>query len=163
MSENIQTVALLVGDHDLSTGVDTPYAAVYSLNRIVVHAGFNVANSANDIALVFTASVISFNNGVSPACLPFALTSNTFAGNQVQALGWGTTSFGGPRSPRLQRVALDVITNLVCRRSFPKLQAMNICTYSTGRDTCQVCVGFDFWKIHFCITLLCLGYKRIYQ
>lgn len=138
MSQTTNTLALLVGDHDLSTGVDTPYAAVYTLNRLLSHAAFNVATSANDIALVFTASPISFNYGVSPACLPFAFAGNAFAGNPVQATGWGTTSFGGQRVQRLRRVSLDVITNAVCRRSFSSLLPTNICTYSMGRDMCQV-------------------------
>lgn len=138
INQSPTTVALLVGDHDLATGVDTPYAAIYTLTRLLSHAGFNVATSANDIAILTTASAMAFNYGVGPACLPFAFTGNTFAGHSVEATGWGTTSFGGQRVQRLRRVSLDVITNAVCRRSFPSLLGMNICTYSEGRDMCQV-------------------------
>lgn len=135
----MNSVALLVGDHDLTTGVDTRYAAIYPLSRLLIHPGFNLASSANDIAILFTTSTIAFNYGVSPACLPYApLNTNTFAGNQVVATGWGTIEFGGPKSNRLRRVSLDVITNAVCRRSFNALQGTNICTFSQGRDMCQV-------------------------
>lgn len=138
MSESINTIALLAGDHDLTTGVDTPYASLYSLSRVLSHPSFNVATSANDIGLVFTAAPITFNYGVGPACLPFALAANTFAGTAVEATGWGTTTFGGPKVHRLRKVSLDVITNAVCRRSFASLLATNVCTYSMGRDMCQV-------------------------
>lgn len=145
--ESITSIALLVGDHDLRTGIDTPYAAIYPLSRVLTHAGFNVATSANDIALVFTASPITFNYGVGPACLPFPFTGNTFAGNQVEATGWGTTSFGGPRGQQLRKVTLDVITNAVCRRSFPTLPGTNVCTYTMGRDMCQVRITYWFlWQ-----------------
>lgn len=138
LSQSISTIALLVGDHDLTTGIDTPHAAVYTLSRLIGHAGFNVATSANDIGLVTTASTIAFNLAVGPACLPFQFTGTTFAGTSVIATGWGTTDFGGLVSQKLRRVSLDVITNAVCRRSYPKLQNMNICTYTSGKDTCQV-------------------------
>lgn len=141
ISETINSIALLVGDHDLSTGRDTPYAAVYALERILSHSAFSVATSANDIGIVFTSSSIAFNYGVTPACLPFPFASNSFAGNSVEATGWGTTSFGGPTVKRLRRVTLDVITNVVCRRSFGTVQATNICTYTMGKDMCQVGTG----------------------
>ena len=139
MKHSSSSLALLVGDHDLSTGTDTSLAAIYTLTRLLNHPGFKLDSQVNDIALVVTASTISFNYGVSPACLPFSpMATNSFAGDQVQALGWGTTDFGGPKSQRLKRVALDVITNVACRRTFTNLQASHICTYSMGRDMCQV-------------------------
>lgn len=160
IGQTTSTLALLVGDHDLTTGVDTPFAAVYTLNRLLSHAAFNVATSANDIALVFTASPIAFNYGVSPACLPFAFAGNTFAGNPVQATGWGTTSFGGTRVQRLRRVSLDVITNAVCRRSFSAIVATNICTYSVGRDMCQVGLLFTYIRNPLWLSLSGSDYRR---
>lgn len=147
MGQNINTIALLVGDHDLTTGADTPHAAVYPLTRILIHAAFNMATSANDIALVYTASTVTFNYGISPACLPFPFTANTFAGHQVEALGWGTVDFGGPRVQSLRRVTLDVITNTVCRRSYGNLQGTQMCTFTPGKDTCQVSRGGHFYSV----------------
>lgn len=139
VGQSTSTIALLVGDHDLTTGSDTPYAAVYTLTRLLSHSAYRDAPSApNDIGLVFTATTMTLNHGVGSACLPFPFTGNTFAGNQVEGIGWGSTSFGGPKSQRLQKVSLDVITNAACRRSFTTVQGSHICTFRMGKDMCQV-------------------------
>lgn len=63
---------------------------------------------------------------------------NTFANETVEALGWGTTSFGGPVSTTLQKVALNVISNAKCRPTYPNLMSSQMCTFTRDKDTCQV-------------------------
>lgn len=60
-----------------------------------------------------------------------------FTNYNVDALGWGMTSFGGPVSTALKKVQLRVTSDKECRSYFP-IKNSQMCTYSPGRDTCQV-------------------------
>ncbi|KPJ21369.1 Cysteine-rich protein 2-binding protein [Papilio machaon] len=51
--------------------------------------------------------------------------------------GWGTLFPGGPTSNVLQKVDLDVISQMTCRRSEPLLTPRQMCTYTPGKDSCQ--------------------------
>jgi len=53
-------------------------------------------------------------------------------------LGWGITEFGGPKSDTLQKVDLNVISLKKCNDSYGDVTNDNICTYTPGKDTCQV-------------------------
>lgn len=56
----------------------------------------------------------------------------------MEAVGWGTDSFGGKTSSVLQKTWLQVIDNQQCAQSFGnRIQASHICTYAQGRDACQ--------------------------
>lgn len=64
---------------------------------------------------------------------------STFENQSVIATGWGTEEFGGPLSPTLQKVTLNVIANRQCEDAFPGMvTAAQICTYRRNQDTCQV-------------------------
>lgn len=60
-----------------------------------------------------------------------------FTNYNVEALGWGMTSFGGPLSSALKKAKLRVITDKECRKYFP-IHSSQMCTYASGNDTCQV-------------------------
>lgn len=64
-------IALLVGDHNTSTGADTPFASLYMVVEYIKHPDFNSNAVTNDIALIKTTQPIRYNEGVGPACLPF--------------------------------------------------------------------------------------------
>ncbi|XP_059607767.1 venom serine protease 34-like [Phlebotomus argentipes] len=135
----VTRAGLLVGEHDLSTGLDTPFTQLLTVSRYIVHPGYLANPSRNDIALVQPRTLIFFNAGVAPVCLPFLHSANTFQGTRVEAAGWGTLEYGGPRSNRLQRVTLDVVANSVCtsRLNNPNILTSHLCTFTPGRDTCQ--------------------------
>lgn len=63
-------------------------------------------------------------------------------------IGWGTTSFGGPISDVLQKVQLDVVPQNKCIASFSKTaeSGKQFCTYTQGKDTCQVLICICFKK-----------------
>lgn len=63
---------------------------------------------------------------------------SSFANETVEALGWGTTSFGGLLSTTLQEVSLNVISNAKCRPSYSNLLSSQLCTFARDKDTCQV-------------------------
>ncbi|XP_072756479.1 venom serine protease 34 isoform X2 [Anoplolepis gracilipes] len=136
-NRNTSNVGVLVGDHDLSTGSDTNATHLYKVSKLDIHPLYNDESLENDIAMVTTDSIISFSEEVGPACLPFQHQSDSFAGNYVNLLGWGTTQLGGMKSKTLQEVTLTVITNRECRRWEPNLLYSQLCTYGEKKDACQ--------------------------
>uniref|UniRef100_A0A2M3ZZ75 Putative cub domain serine protease n=1 Tax=Anopheles triannulatus TaxID=58253 RepID=A0A2M3ZZ75_9DIPT len=132
---NVGRVQALVGDHDYRSGVETPYSAIYNIEQIIQHEAYNVANRDNDVSLLKTTVNMDWNRGVGPVCLPFSYSSYSFANLEVDIAGWGTTSFGGPMSTVLRKTTLTVLPNGSC--SAPFLNDMKLCTFATGRDSCQ--------------------------
>jgi trypsin len=57
---NVRTTGLLTGDHDLTTGSDTIWAALYLLEKYIKHENYNPETNANDIALMKTREYIKF-------------------------------------------------------------------------------------------------------
>ncbi|XP_039436952.1 venom serine protease-like [Culex pipiens pallens] len=137
LSRKIADTVLLVGDHDLSTGTDSPYAVLMPLTTFTSHTGYRAQTSVNDIALVRTRDEIVFTRGVGPACLPWQWPTATFNGQIVEATGWGTVDFGAPTSSVLQKVSLNVISNESCRTKMAGVTASQLCTFTAGKDTCQ--------------------------
>jgi len=127
-----------LGDHDLTTPVDTIYAVDMDIINIRRHELYNVQSAANDIAILTTATDIIYTRGIGPACLPWLYDANFFNIQVLQAVGWGSTRFGGPLSRTLRHVGLNVISNSACTVNFPNLVASQLCTYTAGKDTCQV-------------------------
>ena len=71
-------------------------------------------------------------------------STNSFAGSTVEAAGWGTIEYGGPKSNKLLKVALSVISNAECSSKLGDIIPTKICTYTSGKDTCQVSL-FNFF------------------
>uniref|UniRef100_A0A182QFA4 Peptidase S1 domain-containing protein n=1 Tax=Anopheles farauti TaxID=69004 RepID=A0A182QFA4_9DIPT len=132
---NVSRVQALVGDHDYRTGLDTPYSAIYNIERIVAHEYYSEQSRDNDIALLRTTAEMDFNRGVGPICLPFSYSTYSFAGLLVDIAGWGTTSFGGQMSTVLRKTTLTVLQNANC--TAPYVNDQKVCTFAVGRDSCQ--------------------------
>lgn len=82
-----------------------------------------------------------------------------FTNYNVEALGWGMTSFGGPASNVLKKAKLRVITDKECRKYFP-IHSSQMCTYAAGNDTCQV----PIYKLYIYINIsLSFSQKKIYR
>ncbi|KAL3287985.1 hypothetical protein HHI36_002439 [Cryptolaemus montrouzieri] len=131
------SVALLVGDHNITTGKDTPYARVYIVEQLIMHSKFEPITQDNDIGLVKTKFAIEFSLYVGPVCLPFKYSDNDLKGLPVTALGWGSEEFSGPRSEVLKEVTLNVISNSQCRNTEKDVTDRQICTYAPNKDSCQ--------------------------
>ncbi|XP_046387198.1 venom serine protease-like [Ischnura elegans] len=135
-------LGLLVGDHDLTSGSDTPSAKLYRISETVTHPDYVKQTMANDIAVVKVGTRdsegIAFNDDVGPACLPFRFLTDTFTGDRVTALGWGTTSFGGEESNVLREAFLSVVGIQECSEAYKgNVGYRQICTFEEGSDACQ--------------------------
>ncbi|XP_037033545.1 venom serine protease-like [Bradysia coprophila] len=136
---NPTETAVLVGDHDLTTGRDTLEAKLYQVLEYIEHAAYNNETKVNDIGLVRTILPMVWSRGVGPVCLPFYYANADFSGVDVIGTGWGLTEFGGKKSDYLQKVDLTVLKNSdpSCQRTYPTIQDSQMCTYKEGKDTCQ--------------------------
>jgi Trypsin len=69
----MSVIYLLVGDHDISKGNDTPNAALYATQKAIKHEDYIPESDGqnNDIALLQTKEPIKWKRTIGPACLPF--------------------------------------------------------------------------------------------
>jgi len=141
---SINNLGVLVGDHDISQAVDTPYPALYQAQQIIKHESYvpsGATNPSNDIALVKTWDQIRWKRTIGPACLPFSFNvagvETYFNNRYLVALGWGTTVFAGPSSNVLRKTSLQVISSTTCNTSYGDITSAKICTHSPNTDTCQ--------------------------
>lgn len=120
-------------------GSDTPYAALYAIQKIIKHPYYvPTADDKNyDIALVQTSNAIRWKRTIGPACLPFIYSGfdSYFNGYNLIVLGWGTTEFAGPTSKVLKKTSLAVIDNNECSKSYDDINSGKICTYTKGEDS----------------------------
>uniref|UniRef100_A0A182N2U8 Peptidase S1 domain-containing protein n=1 Tax=Anopheles dirus TaxID=7168 RepID=A0A182N2U8_9DIPT len=140
MGRSIANLALLVGEHDITTGSDSPYTALLLLASIKIHEGYSSASSTstNDIAIVRTRTEIVFNTGVGPVCLPIKFVGASFVGIQLEAVGWGTLDYGAPKSNVPMKVTLGVVSPAQCTALYPSFSAtQQLCTLAPSKDTCQ--------------------------
>lgn len=121
----------------LITGKDTPYSDNLSVAHFEAHPSYIPNKNNADIAMIRTKSMIPFNLGVGPVCLP--TSSDPLDGRFVEALGWGATSFIGKHSDILKKVTLRVISNNECSSYYgDEVGPGQLCTLSPRADTCQV-------------------------
>ncbi|XP_058053370.1 venom serine protease-like [Anopheles bellator] len=138
MGRSLPNLGLLVGDHNISTGSDTPYSALLLLASIKIHEHYDPASGSNDIAIVRTRSEILFNAGVGPVCLPLKYAGASFVGIELEAVGWGTLDYGAPKSNVPMKVGLAVVGAAQCAALYPNFSVTEqLCTLTPNKDTCQ--------------------------
>ncbi|MFE0700296.1 serine protease [Streptomyces sp. NPDC058872] len=131
-------VGVLLGEHDLTRGDESPNAVLVAPAAFLTHPGYDPAAQRDDIALVRLAEPVVFNRDVRPVALPAGYAHDSFDHTRVEAPGWGATSFGGRTSGVLRTVLLDTMDNAACgARGVPRVTSAQLCTYTPGRDTCQ--------------------------
>lgn len=135
---NPTDIVARLGDHNLQNPTESIYTLDMNIRRVRQHEAYNRQNQANDIALLTTESDIIYTRGVGPACLPLLYDRSFFDNKILWAAGWGSTFFGGPLSPVLRQVDLNVISQRQCQQSIRNLVDSQICTFTSGKDTCQV-------------------------
>ncbi|XP_022826475.1 collagenase-like [Spodoptera litura] len=111
-----------------------------STSSVAMHGSWNPSLVRNDIAMITLPSAVSTSGNIGFIALPSGNElNNQFAGATATASGFGLTRDGGSVSGALSHVNLPVITNAVCRNTFPLIiQSSNVCTSgANGRSTCQ--------------------------
>jgi secreted trypsin-like serine protease len=95
-----------------------------SVRKIFIHPAYDQFSKENDIAILYLRKPIDFTDiNIAKVCLPLVLKSEQtqypIANKPVVAIGWGTTSFGGPVSSSLRQVTVKTIESYhrMCRGS----------------------------------------------
>ncbi|KAG7301069.1 hypothetical protein JYU34_015452 [Plutella xylostella] len=127
----------VVGDHNVDTTGESPATQSIPVTQFLIHPNYNADTFDYDISILRLQYDIVFSERVGPVCLPFNYGTTDFAGAIVTALGWGTKESGGPLSPTLQKVNLNVINQSTCQRTYSSLTSRQMCTYTPGKDACQ--------------------------
>ncbi|MEW1697374.1 serine protease [Streptomyces sp. NPDC093249] len=131
-------IGVLLGDHDLTTGADSPNAVLAAPVRFVAHPGYDPSGQLDDLALVELSEPVAPSRDVRPVALPTGYAPGAFDRVQVEVPGWGAMSYGGRTSDVLRTVTLGTMSNTACvRRGMTEVGAGQLCTYAPGRDSCQ--------------------------
>ncbi|KAG6458167.1 hypothetical protein O3G_MSEX010706, partial [Manduca sexta] len=121
---------------------------IFNFAQFIMHPNYNSRNQDNDIAVMRTASRISYNNVIQRAYIAgpnYPLLDN----ERVWAAGWGVTSVDSlQHSEQLRHVQVYTINQEICRqryagRSRPITDNM-LCSGVLdvgGRDQCQMDSG----------------------
>ncbi|KAI5706598.1 hypothetical protein M8J76_013434 [Diaphorina citri] len=126
-----------LGEYDFSKVNETKVTDIPAA-AMKVYPRFSEQNYENDIALVQLSKKAQYNSFVRPVCLPQA---GDFYEDQIGIVtGWGTLSYGGPRSDVLMEVPIPVWRLTECRKQFSQnIFDSNLCAggYKGGTDSCQ--------------------------
>ncbi|KAG8243276.1 hypothetical protein J6590_048419 [Homalodisca vitripennis] len=135
----VEHTAVVVGEHNISTGMETPETKLIRVKRFIPYPYYNSVTRQYDIALIELVSEITYTMRVGPVCLPFMSRNWDLTGEAVTVLGWGTTEFGGPRSRVLQKGTVDLINIQDCKNSYGETiePYTQLCTYRQSVDACQ--------------------------
>lgn len=126
---------IIVGTVLLNSG-----GVTHQVSRIVNHPSWNDNTWANDVAVVQTATVITFNANVQPIIL-----GSAHVGGGVSAVvtGFGLTQAFGSLAENLQRLTTTTLTNTDCRSRFTaalrdRVFDHKICTFiRIGQGICS--------------------------
>merc|ERR1712226_1822492 len=82
---------------------------------------------------------LSGNSQYTPIALDDGTLSPSFTGGEdLQLIGWGRTSGGGPISTILQEVELDYLTNAQCAQTWGNfITDKMLCVNSSGKSACN--------------------------
>lgn len=139
---NAANVLAIVGEHDTKTPAESKYTLIYRVEAIIKHPQYNSNTNLNDIALVKITSTtpIEWSMGVGPACLPYLYRNTDFTNAYLDIVGWGTTSFAGPKSTVLLKATVVADSQSDCVKYYSSLTSNQICTkpqYNSNSDACQ--------------------------
>ncbi|XP_045472090.1 venom serine protease 34-like [Harmonia axyridis] len=139
--KKVENIVLLVGEHNVTTGADTPYSKNYDLDKFIINPDWDAKKQKNDIALLKTKLDIEFSVYVGPVCLPFKNSDNNFDYELVTLLGWGLNSTYGVKSDVLKETTVMILPNDYCYKFYQKLDTRQMCAYGDDTDSCNVDSG----------------------
>ncbi|XP_077283216.1 transmembrane protease serine 9-like [Arctopsyche grandis] len=136
LEPEISNIGVLYGEHNIKLD-DSNASKLIKVEQAIKHPQYSDGYDY-DIALIKTSEDIIYSEQVGPACLPFKFESDYFVNLTVEALGWGTQSFGGIDSDYLQKVGLNVVDQDSCKAILGNvITPRSMCTYNAEKDACQ--------------------------
>ena len=153
IDKDARKINVKVGEHDFGKGNET-LSALYDVRKITLHDGYVPDTFENDIAILRISKKVEINRSVKPICLP---SKNDSPGRNKESrqlndettavvIGWGTTSFGGPKSSILREVDIKIEDTDRCARAYSDFNSNEntntilptmLCAGESGKDSCQ--------------------------
>jgi secreted trypsin-like serine protease len=135
------TVTIEMKQHDRTTPV-LPAFTVFA-SEIIIHENYDTVTVDNDIALLKLHEPVSFDDKLSPVCLPPASNAPNYRGATSTVTGWGVLSeVGNSLTDKLQEVEVEVLSNKVCKDKYLGVLTISdnmLCAGDTkngGEDAC---------------------------
>ncbi|XP_055928481.1 proclotting enzyme-like [Argiope bruennichi] len=129
-----------LGDHDIESDNEGATPVDFAVVSVIKFEGFDLRTFQNDIAILVLNTTIQFGKNIAPICLPFDVFKGDLSNRNAFTAGWGTISYGGPASSKLQEVQLRIWENPRCkvvfRREVP-ITGANVCAGDGDKDACR--------------------------
>ncbi|XP_072042750.1 trypsin-1-like [Amphiura filiformis] len=130
-----------LGFHHADGDGDEDVGELHIVSKLFMHEGYNDNTLANDIALLKLASPVTFNDHISPACLPSAPVQSACTTDSI-ITGWGDTEDPNNVPDYLQQVQVPYIPTETCNQrtwyNGEVFDEMFCAGYADGGvDTCQ--------------------------
>jgi secreted trypsin-like serine protease len=114
---------------------------VVGISEIHVNPQYDPSTITWDITLLKLAQPLTFDDHISPVCLPAQGEDLPDAGSATYVTGWGTTSQGGQDSKTLKQVSVPIVSTDDCKAAYPGAiyPDTQFCAglKQGGKDTCQ--------------------------
>jgi len=129
---------VVVGTDNIRTS--GPNERSHAIEKIVLHENWNATTVQNDIALIKLRADITFNDKVSPVCLPIKNLGNIDE-KTATVMGYGQVGQNLGTTEVLHDVKLKMESSSDCRR-YSSYYAKHvtddmICTYESSKDSCR--------------------------
>merc|ERR1712226_620849 len=123
-----------IGRHNINLATE-PGAETFNVVQKVPHPNYTSSTINNDYMML----KLSGNSAFTPIALDDGTVSPNFAsGQDLQLIGWGRTSGGGPISPILQEVEMDYLTNTQCKQTWGNsITDKMLCVNRSGKSGCN--------------------------
>ncbi|XP_026496855.1 trypsin-3-like [Vanessa tameamea] len=130
------SLRITVGSSNRLSGGDT-----YEISKVYVHEEYSVITLEHDIAMLVTATKISFGNNVDAVFIAEP-NFNIPIGKSALVSGFGVTSYGGLPSSTLLAANVDIVSQEACSRAYRMIARISsgmICASANNppRDACQ--------------------------
>uniref|UniRef100_A0A3B3HPX4 Peptidase S1 domain-containing protein n=1 Tax=Oryzias latipes TaxID=8090 RepID=A0A3B3HPX4_ORYLA len=107
-----------------------------TIKTVIVHPNYNSGTQNNDIALLQLSSPVTFNNYITPVCLP-STGSTFYSGVKTWVTGWVSL----PAPETLQEIQIPIVGNRRCKCSYGASSITDnmMCAglLAGGKDSCQ--------------------------
>jgi trypsin len=122
-----------IGRHDVTD--DTENYEVFGYEEIVKHEDYDPRTLDYDFMMV----KLDGSSTYAPVELDGATGSEIPFSTEGTVMGWGTVFSGGPTSPVLLEVNVDVKSDIDCRTSYPNEDITDrmFCAATQNKDSCQ--------------------------
>lgn len=109
---------------------------VVNVTKFFLHPDYQTSGTYNDVAVLKLENRLQFNSKVWSIMLPprgYRVPDDS----PLLVSGWGTLTWQGSSSERLQQVYVPAVSNEECAKAYNNIRDHKICAGAVGVDSCQ--------------------------